>query len=215
MCESCLYFHTRDAICTGTRFGTRFSRQSTPWMSEKSGTDARFPYELRQNVVVGLVVFLLREQEVAGSNPVAPTDKSKPHHYLAVGLLLSVQTVLVSVPVSGLRANACMIIRVQCKREISLFRHRGDRISNYKHRLIVEYPFTVHGDDCRVDERRHGREGLTSFFPEKRAQLDAMVTEAGLSRNYGGIHYKFDCETGQARGRNVARVETVPASSNI
>ena len=46
-------------------------------MSEKSGTDARFPYELRQNVVVGLVVFLLREQEVAGSNPVAPTVKQK------------------------------------------------------------------------------------------------------------------------------------------
>jgi|GEM_PF-4001748 hypothetical protein len=45
-----------------------------------------------------------------------------------------------------------------------------------------------------------GREGLTSFFPEKRAQLDAMVTEAGLSRNYGGIHYKFDRETGQALG---------------
>jgi hypothetical protein len=47
-------------------------------MSEKSGTDARFPYELRQNVVVGLVVFLLREQEVAGSNPVAPTESIKP-----------------------------------------------------------------------------------------------------------------------------------------
>ena len=45
-------------------------------MSEKSGTDARFPYELRQNVVVGLVLFLLREQEVAGSNPVAPTELS-------------------------------------------------------------------------------------------------------------------------------------------
>ena len=33
---------------------------------------------------------------------------------------------------------------------------------------------------------------------------EAMVTEAGLSRNYAGIHYKFDCEAGQVLGRNVA-----------
>ena len=42
-------------------------------MQKGSGTDARFPYGLRQNVVIRLVMFLLREQEVAGSNPVAPT----------------------------------------------------------------------------------------------------------------------------------------------
>jgi membrane-associated phospholipid phosphatase len=46
---------------------------------------------------------------------------------------------------------------------------------------------------------------LTSFFPEKRAQLDAMVVQAGLSRMYGGIHYRFDIETGQTLGRSVAR----------
>jgi membrane-associated phospholipid phosphatase len=46
---------------------------------------------------------------------------------------------------------------------------------------------------------------LTSFFPEKRAQLDAMVVQAGLSRMYGGIHYRFDIETGQVLGRSVAR----------
>ncbi len=32
-------------------------------MSENSGTDARFPYEHRQNVVVRLCMFLLLEQE--------------------------------------------------------------------------------------------------------------------------------------------------------
>jgi hypothetical protein len=66
------------------RFVTRFSWQSTARMSEKSGADARFPYEHRQIVVVGLIVFLLWEQEVPGSNPGAPTrDKRKPDKRLA------------------------------------------------------------------------------------------------------------------------------------
>lgn len=46
---------------------------------------------------------------------------------------------------------------------------------------------------------------LSAFFPDQRATLDAMVTEAGLSRMYGGIHYRFDIEAGQALGRSVAR----------
>lgn len=45
---------------------------------------------------------------------------------------------------------------------------------------------------------------LDSFFPEQREQFDAMVIEAGLSRMYGGIHYRFDIEAGQALGRQVA-----------
>jgi len=45
---------------------------------------------------------------------------------------------------------------------------------------------------------------LSTFFPQRRAQLDAMVTEAGLSRMYGGIHYRFDIEGGQLLGRSVA-----------
>jgi membrane-associated phospholipid phosphatase len=50
-----------------------------------------------------------------------------------------------------------------------------------------------------------GAEVLSAFFPDQRAQLEAMVTEAGLSRMYGGIHYRFDITAGQALGRNVAR----------
>jgi membrane-associated phospholipid phosphatase len=46
---------------------------------------------------------------------------------------------------------------------------------------------------------------LSRFFPEQRAQLDAMVIEAGLSRMYGGIHYRFDIEAGQQLGRSVAQ----------
>ena len=50
-----------------------------------------------------------------------------------------------------------------------------------------------------------GAEVLSTFFPDQRTQLEAMVTEAGLSRMYGGIHYRFDIESGQGLGRNVAR----------
>src|SRR2546426_8819649 len=49
-------------------------------------------------------------------------------------------------------------------------------------------------------------EVLSAFFPEERAQLDAMVIEAGLSRMYAGIHYRFDIEARQALGRSVARL---------
>ena len=49
-----------------------------------------------------------------------------------------------------------------------------------------------------------GAEVLSTVFPEQRSQLEAMVTEAGLSRMYGGIHYRFDIEAGQTLGRNVA-----------
>jgi membrane-associated phospholipid phosphatase len=45
---------------------------------------------------------------------------------------------------------------------------------------------------------------LSAFFPEQRAQLSAMVTEAGFSRMYGGIHYRFDIEAGRQLGQSVA-----------
>jgi membrane-associated phospholipid phosphatase len=49
-----------------------------------------------------------------------------------------------------------------------------------------------------------GASVLSTFFPEKTAQLNAMVIQAGLSRMYGGIHYRFDIDAGQVLGRNVA-----------
>ena len=45
---------------------------------------------------------------------------------------------------------------------------------------------------------------LASFFPERTAELNAMVAEAGLSRMIAGIHYRFDIDAGQLLGRNVA-----------
>jgi membrane-associated phospholipid phosphatase len=46
---------------------------------------------------------------------------------------------------------------------------------------------------------------LSTFFPDESDRLAAMVTEAGLSRMYAGIHYRFDIEAGQALGRDVAQ----------
>lgn len=45
---------------------------------------------------------------------------------------------------------------------------------------------------------------LKSAFPADDAQFEAMILEAGLSRMYSGLHYRFDCDAGQALGRNVA-----------
>lgn len=45
---------------------------------------------------------------------------------------------------------------------------------------------------------------LGDLFPKERSRVDAMATESGLSRIYGGIHYRFDIEAGIALGRSVA-----------
>ena len=45
---------------------------------------------------------------------------------------------------------------------------------------------------------------LSHIIPEKAAGYDAMAKEASLSRMYGGIHYRLDCEVGLVVGKNVA-----------
>jgi PAP2 superfamily len=45
---------------------------------------------------------------------------------------------------------------------------------------------------------------LGHIIPEKAAAYNAMATEASLSRMYGGIHYRADCEVGLQVGKNVA-----------
>ena len=45
---------------------------------------------------------------------------------------------------------------------------------------------------------------LSDAFPSERSRLDTLVAEAGLSRVYAGIHYRFDIEAGQAIGRRAA-----------
>jgi membrane-associated phospholipid phosphatase len=45
---------------------------------------------------------------------------------------------------------------------------------------------------------------LADAFPSERRWLDAQVEEAGMSRIYAGIHYRFDIEAGQGVGRRAA-----------
>jgi len=47
-------------------------------------------------------------------------------------------------------------------------------------------------------------EVIEAFFPEHSAAVDAQVIEAGNSRIYGGLHYRFDITAGQNLGRSVA-----------
>jgi hypothetical protein len=44
---------------------------------------------------------------------------------------------------------------------------------------------------------------LGYLFPNDKATFDAMAQEASVSRMYGGIHYRFDCETGLKCGQAI------------
>jgi membrane-associated phospholipid phosphatase len=44
---------------------------------------------------------------------------------------------------------------------------------------------------------------LSHAFPRETGRLDEMVVAAGLSRVYGGLHYRFDITAGQELGRRV------------
>ena len=46
---------------------------------------------------------------------------------------------------------------------------------------------------------------LAHLFPDRAAEVQAWVTEAGLSRMYAGIHYRFDITAGQNLGGAVAQ----------
>jgi hypothetical protein len=46
---------------------------------------------------------------------------------------------------------------------------------------------------------------LASLFPSESGRFEAMIEEAGMSRIYAGLHYRFDLEAGQELGRQVAR----------
>lgn len=44
---------------------------------------------------------------------------------------------------------------------------------------------------------------LGHIIPERKAAYEAMAQEAAMSRLYGGIHYRADCEVGLSVGKNV------------
>jgi membrane-associated phospholipid phosphatase len=45
---------------------------------------------------------------------------------------------------------------------------------------------------------------LIDAFPSERDRLEAVLEDAGLSRMYGGLHYRFDIVAGQTIGRRAA-----------
>ncbi|QHT66131.1 vanadium-dependent haloperoxidase [Rhodocytophaga rosea] len=45
---------------------------------------------------------------------------------------------------------------------------------------------------------------LSYVFPEEKSKVEAMANEASVSRIYGSIHYRFDCEVGLQCGKNIA-----------
>jgi len=45
---------------------------------------------------------------------------------------------------------------------------------------------------------------LSDAIPSDKSTFDAMVDEAGMSRVYGGIHYRFDIDAGRDIGRATA-----------
>ena len=47
---------------------------------------------------------------------------------------------------------------------------------------------------------------LTDAFPSERVMIEALEDEGGMSRIYGGIHYRFDIDAGHAIGRAAARL---------
>ena len=46
---------------------------------------------------------------------------------------------------------------------------------------------------------------LASFFPSDVDYLNGLADQAGISRIYGGIHYRFDMDVGLALGRTITR----------
>src|SRR5262245_12819244 len=47
---------------------------------------------------------------------------------------------------------------------------------------------------------------LQEFFPDRTNDLNRLVSEAGMSRVYAGIHFRFDITAGQQLGKQVAEL---------
>ena len=55
---------------------------------------------------------------------------------------------------------------------------------------------------------------LGHIIPERANNYQAMALEASLSRMYGGIHYRSDCETGLIVGKNVGNYAVLRAKTD-
>jgi hypothetical protein len=54
---------------------------------------------------------------------------------------------------------------------------------------------------------------LGEFFPTRTPELEALVQDAGMSRIYAGIHFRFDITAGQQLGKSVAEFAIAKAGS--
>ncbi|QRQ99422.1 phosphatase PAP2 family protein [Dyadobacter sandarakinus] len=57
-------------------------------------------------------------------------------------------------------------------------------------------------------------EVLSYIFPAEKERLDAMAAEASVSRIYGLIHYRFDCEAGLKSGHKVGEMAVARAKAD-
>lgn len=55
---------------------------------------------------------------------------------------------------------------------------------------------------------------LAYVFPEEKEKIDAMAAEASVSRIYGLIHYRFDCEAGLEAGHKIGETAVLRAKSD-
>lgn len=56
---------------------------------------------------------------------------------------------------------------------------------------------------------------LGYIFPSEKESLDKMADEAGMSRLYAGIHYRFDNEEGKRNGRGLGNIAIEFAKKNL
>jgi hypothetical protein len=55
---------------------------------------------------------------------------------------------------------------------------------------------------------------LGHIFPDQKTKLEAMALEASLSRIYGGIHYRMDCEAGARCGKVIGNFAITRAQND-
>ena len=51
-----------------------------------------------------------------------------------------------------------------------------------------------------------GQESLAWLFPGDADRLRATADSIDISRLYGGVHYRFDMDTGRVMGQKIARL---------
>ena len=66
---------------------------------------------------------------------------------------------------------------------------------------LPNYPAYPSGHACLTSSAARV---LEHFFPARTTEFESLVTEAGLSRIYAGIHFRFDIDAAWVLGRAVA-----------